>query len=80
VLGIVRPEQICITRNARFGFHAAWRQGFLGLKVINGPATRTLMSFYPDLIRQWIARNGGLGTDMMYLSGRELIGMYRECP
>jgi hypothetical protein len=79
VLGIVRPEQICVTRNAQFGFHAAWRPGFLGFRVINEPATRTLMSFYPDPIRQWIARNGGLGTDMMYLSGRELIGMYREC-
>lgn len=79
VLGIVRPEQICVTRNAQFGFHAAWRPGFLGFRVINEPATRTLMNFYPDPIRQWIARNGGLGTDMMYLSGRELIGMYREC-
>ena len=79
VLGIVPRDRICVTQNAMLGFHAAWRPGFLGFKVINEPATRTLMSFYPDPIRQWIARNGGLGTDMMYLSGPELMGLYRQC-
>jgi hypothetical protein len=79
VLGIVPPERICVTPNALLGFHAAWRPGFLGLKVINEPATRTLLSFYPDAIRQWIELNGGLSTDMMYLSGSELLGIYRQC-
>lgn len=79
VLGIVPSDRICVTANAQLGFHAAWRPGFLGFRVINEPATRTLLSFYPNPIRQWIARNGGLGTEMMYLSGRELMAMYREC-
>jgi len=79
VLGIVPYDRICVTPNAVLGFHAAWRPGVLGFKVINGPATRTLLSFYPDPIRQWIARNGGLGTDMMLLSGPELFAIYRQC-
>ena len=79
VLGIVPYDRICVTPNAALGFHAAWRPGFLGFKVINVPATRTILSFYPAPIRQWIARNGGLGTDMMYLSGPELLAMYRQC-
>lgn len=79
VLGIVPHNRICVTRNAVLGFHAAWRSGFLGFKVINVPATRTLWSLYPNPIRQWIARNGGLGPDMMYLTGPELLAMYREC-
>ena len=79
VLGIVPRNRICVTPNAVLGFHAAWRPGFLGLPVINVPATRTLLSFYPNPIRQWIARNGGLGPEMMYLSGPELLAMYREC-
>jgi len=79
VLGIVPYERICVSRNAQLGFHAAWRPGFLGFKVVNEPATRTLWSFYPNTIRQWIARNGGLGTDTIYLSGPELLAMYREC-
>ena len=79
VVGIVPHDRICVTRNALLGFHAAWRPGFLGIKVINEPATRTLMSFYPDPIRQWIARNGGLGPETIYLGAPELMAMYREC-
>jgi hypothetical protein len=79
VLGIVPSRRICVTRNAVLGFHAAWRPGFLGLPVINGPATRTLLSFYPPAIRQWIARNGGLTDKMLYLSGSDLLALYREC-
>jgi hypothetical protein len=79
VLGIVPRDRICVTQNAVLGFHAAWRPGFLGLKIINEPATRTLLSFYPEPIRQWIDRNGGLGADTMYLSGPGLMALYRQC-
>ena len=79
VLGIVPRDRICVTDNAMLGFHAAYRPGFLGLRVINEPATRTLMSIYPDAIRQWLARNGGLGTETIYLSGPELFALYRKC-
>jgi hypothetical protein len=79
VLGIVPTRRICVTKNAVLGFHAAWRPGFLGLHVTNAPATRTLLSFYPPPIREWIARNGGLTNQMLYLSGDELMALYREC-
>lgn len=79
LLGIVPHDRICVTPNAVLGFHAAWRPGFLGFEVINDPATRTLWSFYPSSIRRWIARNGGLGLQMIYLSGPELFAMYRQC-
>jgi hypothetical protein len=79
VLGIVPANRICVTANALLGFHAAWRPGFLGFEVINDPATRTLFNIYPIPIRQWIARNGGLGLTMIYLSGPELFAMYRQC-
>jgi hypothetical protein len=79
VLGIVSRDRICVTENATLGFHAAYRPGFLGIRVVNEPATRTLMSIYPDAIRQWLARNGGLGTETIYLSGPELFALYRKC-
>jgi hypothetical protein len=79
VLGIVPRERICVTDNAALGFHAAYRPGFLGLRVVNGPATRTLMSIYPDGVRQWLAHNGGLGTETIYLSGPELFALFRKC-
>lgn len=79
ILGMVPPDRICVTRNAQLGFHAAWQPSFLGVKVINEPATRTLMSLYPIPIRQWIEHNGGLSSKMMYLTGPELMALYREC-
>lgn len=79
VLGIVPRDHICVTPNAVLGFHAAWRPGFLGLQTVNDPATRTLWNYYPDPVRQWIARNGGLGSKTIYLSGPELLSMYRRC-
>jgi hypothetical protein len=79
VLGIVPTRRICVTKNAVLGFHAAWRPGFLGFHVASEPGTRTLLSFYPLPIRQWIARNGGLTDKMLYLSGGELMSLYREC-
>lgn len=79
VLGIVPQDRICVTPKAVLGFHAAWRPGFLGFEIVNDPATRTLWNLYPVPIRQWIARNGGLGLQMIYLSGPELFAMYRQC-
>ncbi len=79
VLGIVPRDRICVTPKAVLGFHAAWRPGFLGFELINKPATRTLLSIYPTPIRQWIARNGGLGLQTIYLSGPQLFAMYRQC-
>src|SRR6202035_1774046 len=79
VLGIVPRDRICVTDNATLGFHAAYRPGFLGSRVVNEPATRTLLGIYPDAIRQWLARNGGLGTETVYLSGPELFALFRKC-
>jgi hypothetical protein len=67
VLGIVPQNRSCVTPNALRGLHAAYRPGLLGIKIINEPAIRTLMSYYPDLIRQWIASGGGLGLDIRKL-------------
>jgi hypothetical protein len=78
VLGIVPHDRICVTNRAVLGFHAAYR-GFFGFRVINEPATRTLMNLYPDPVRQWINRHGGLRSTMIYLSGPPLFALYRKC-
>jgi hypothetical protein len=78
VLGIVPHDRICVTNKAVLGFHAAYR-GFFGFRVINEPATRTLMNLYPNPIRQWIDRHGGLQGTMIYLSGPPLFALYRKC-
>lgn len=79
VLGIIPHDQICVTPRAVLGFHAAWRSGFLGFRIIDKPATQTLWNLYPVPVRQWIARNGGLGLHMIHISGADLYAMYRVC-
>ena len=69
VLGIVPASRICVTKHALLGFHAAWQPNLVGQREINGPGTRTLMSFYPHPIRRWIERNGGLGIRTLLIAG-----------
>jgi hypothetical protein len=38
-----------------------------------------LMDNYPQQVRDWIARRGGLTPHMIFLSGRELASMYPTC-
>ena len=79
VLGVIPRERICVTPRARLGFHAAWHPGDDGHPVPSREATKLLMDIYPEHVRSWIARRGGLSPHMMFLSGRELTVMYRPC-
>jgi len=79
VLGVIPRDRICVTPRARLGFHAAWNPGDDGAPVRSNGGTQLLMEIYPQHVRQWIARRGGLKQRMVYLSGRELTSMYRSC-
>jgi hypothetical protein len=79
VLGVIPHERICVTARARLGFHAAWHPGEDGHPVPSQEATKLLMDIYPEQVRSWIARRGGLSPHMMFLSGRELTAMYQTC-
>ena len=79
VLGVIPRERICVTPRARLGFHAAWNPAENGRQVTSVDATRLLMEIYPEHVRSWIARRGGLSRQMMYLSGRELAAWYQTC-
>ncbi len=81
VLGVVPSDRICVTPRARLGFHAAWRGSAKvgGPKVKADDGTQLLMETYPQQIRNWIAQHGGLTPQVIYLSGRELAGMYQRC-
>ena len=79
VLGVVPRERICVTRRARLGFHAAWHHGENGRPATNPGGTQLLMAVYPQNVKNWINRRGGLTRQMKYLSGRELSSMYRSC-
>jgi len=79
VLGVIPRDRICVTRRARLGFHAAWHPGSNGRPITSRGGTRLLMDIYPQNVRRWIARKGGLTPRMMYLHGRELASMYPTC-
>ena len=79
VLGVIPRERICVTSRARLGFHAAWHPGEDGHPIPSREATALLMSIYPEHVRTWIARRGGLSPRMKYLAGRELASMYHTC-
>jgi hypothetical protein len=79
VLGAVAHDKICVTSHANLGFHAAWDFSANGRAVTNPEATQMLYSMYPSEIRRWIARRGGLTPRMIFLRGRQLMGMYKSC-
>lgn len=79
VLGVIPRDHICVTSKAQLGFHAAWRPGESGHQVTSREGTELMMDNYPQQVRDWIARRGGLTPRMMFLSGRELASMYPTC-
>jgi hypothetical protein len=79
VLGVIPRDRLCVTPRARLGFHAAWRLNEAGRQVTSPDGTELLMSAYPQAVRDWIARRGGLSPHLMYLTGNELASMYPVC-
>jgi hypothetical protein len=79
VLGAIPRNRICITSRAVLGFHAAYDLDQNGMQVTSRGGTSLLMGNYPQHVRNWIARRGGLSRDMKFLGGRELSSMYASC-
>jgi hypothetical protein len=79
VLGVIPRDRICVTARARLGFHAAWRPDRAGRQTSAQDGTAYLMSHYPQQVRDWINRRGGLSQHLVYLSGEELASMYPHC-
>jgi hypothetical protein len=79
VLGVMPRDRICVTPRAQLGFHAAWNPGRNGRPVLSQAGTKALWDIYPGEIRTWLKRRGGLKPKMVYLSGSELMAMYRAC-
>jgi hypothetical protein len=79
VLGVMPRERICVTSRAQLGFHAAWNPGRNGRPVLSQAGTKALWDIYPGDIRAWLKKRGGLKPKMVFLSGPELMAMYRTC-
>jgi hypothetical protein len=83
VLGIVSMNKICVTPRASLGFHQAYydKAFTFGIKVTSAEGTSDLMSYYPDTVKAWIQRNGGLTTEMKKIrNGVDLWKIIDPCP
>src|ERR1700743_3198252 len=83
VFGIVPLNKICVTPRASVGFHEAYydKSFTMGIKVTSAEGTADLMSYYPDTVKDWIRRNGGLTTQMKKIrNGVELWKIVDPCP
>ena len=79
VLSMIPQERICVTSRAILGFHAARRLDRRGRFYAAPAETRILSATYPAQVRGWIERNGGLTEKPIFLSSRQLAGLYPRC-
>jgi len=83
VFGIVPMNKICVTPRASLGFHQAYydKAWTFGIKVTSNEGTSDLMSYYPQPVKNWISRNGGLTTEMKKIkNGDDLWKIVDPCP
>src|SRR5215510_13294315 len=67
VLMTVPNERICVTRRAVFGFHAARSMDRRGRLYAEPEASKAVQAAYPEPVRSWINRHGGLTSRMLLL-------------
>jgi hypothetical protein len=79
VLGLVPRSRVCATSRARFGFHAAWMPDSDGRPITSPMGTQALWNIYPQPVRRWISRHGGLSRKMIFMQGRDLDGIVASC-
>ena len=79
VLDVVPEDRICVTKRAVLGFHAARSVDRRGRFYAEPEASKLVLRAYPDPVRVWIERRGGLTSRLLLLRGRELKAIYPSC-
>ncbi|WGR95368.1 MULTISPECIES: hypothetical protein [unclassified Bradyrhizobium] len=79
VLSMVPHDRICVTRRAVLGFHAARSIDGRGRTYAEPEASEAVLEAYPQPVRGWIIRRGGLSSRLLLLRGRELAALYPRC-
>jgi hypothetical protein len=83
VLGIVPLNRICVTPRASLGFHTAYfdKAFTAGIRVTNYWATADMLAYYPEKVKEWLNRRGGLTAEMKTMNnGPELWAVVAPCP
>jgi hypothetical protein len=69
LLGHIPRNRICVTPQARFGFHLARLP----------QATATLWNGYPADIKTWINQHGGLTHSFIWMGAPDVFRFFRRC-
>lgn len=77
LLGSIPRSRICVTPGARLVFHSAWDPAGDGAVAADG--NRILWSSYPESVRRWIRRHGGLRSRTITLGWPEVTSMFAPC-
>ena len=83
VLGIVPRNRVCVTPRASLGFHMPYYDMAAtdGVKIVSYAGTADFMSYYPEDLKDWLRRHGGLTADMKKIkNGPELWAIVDPCP
>jgi hypothetical protein len=83
VLGIVPLSRVCVTPRASLGFHMAYYDlaATDGAKVLSYVGTAEFMSLYPETVKGWLSRHGGLTAETKHIkNGPELWAIVDPCP
>jgi len=68
--GYIPRKDICVTPNGSLGFHQATAQF----------ATDILLQAYPQDIRDWIDKHGGLTWQLIWLQAPDIYHYFKKCP
>ncbi len=82
-LGMLPAGKVCVTPRASLGFHQAYydQRWTAGIKITSISGTAELMAYYPQPVKDWIARHGGLTAQMKHAkNGPELWALVDPCP
>jgi hypothetical protein len=83
VLGIVPVNRICVTSRASLGFHMPYYDVAAtdGIIVPSYEGAADLMSYYPQAVKDWLKRHGGLTSEIKAIkNGPELLDIVDPCP
>ena len=69
LLGHIPRGRICVTPEARFGFHLAHRADM----------TAVLWRAYASDIKEWIKAHGGLTSEFIWMSAPDTYRYFRKC-
>ena len=76
VLAAIPNDHICVTRRAVLGFHGARSVDRRGRFHAEPEASSAVLDAYPEPVRAWIRKRGGLNSRLLLLRGRALTQMY----